>query len=283
MPVYDQGYRPYEGALRTRFLRWWPITRRCLFTVRKKPLAAVLIAGGILLLYEVILVYATGVTERGFSRIVNPWGYGDGIFYDLLTRETYFVVLLLMVSGAGQIAEDVRTGALQIYFSKPITHADYVLGKLGAVVLSGCLLTLLPGALLFLACAAFSPDWSFLTGNPWLPLRILAFSLLISIVLGSLVLAVSSLGRKGRVAAIVFGGAYFFSMVLGEVLPRILADSRYEIVHLGRCLGAAGSTIFTQGDFPAGSPALAWGILASLSLVSVLLLARKVKAVEVVR
>jgi len=292
MPVYDLGYRPYEGPRSGRWARWWPISRRCLRASLRWPFVVVLILGSFPLLIRLLFAYATGMAARPgrasgpgaeiLAGIVNPWGFGDGLFFELISYEIFWVVLLLVVAGAGQIAEDFRTGALQIYFAKPITQLDYVIGKLGTVVLAALMLTLAPSVLLFLGVAAFAPDWSFLAENPWLPLKVLGFSLLVATVLGSVVLALSSLGRRGRMVGITFAGGYFFSMVLGKVLPRIFRDPRWEAVHVGNCLDAAGRSLFAEGpavDAPAGA---AWVVLGILVVGSMLVFTRKVNAVEVV-
>jgi hypothetical protein len=181
---------------------------------------------------------------------------------------------------------------MQLYFSKPITQLDYVLGKLGSVVLAGLTLTLVPGLILFLTVCALAPDWAWLTGNPLLPLKIVAFSLLVSIVLGALVLGVSSLGKQGRLVALFFAGAYFFSMILGgAALPGMLRDRRWEVVHLGTSLDAAGLTFFAAARHPGrfefyepihASTGIAWLVVAGVTAVSLALLMRRVRAVEVV-
>jgi hypothetical protein len=282
MPVFDQGYRPYEGKLRSRVVRWWPITRRCLATTRKLPLVVALVVGVGPLAFKLVQAYITGMFGEGM-RIGNPWGFGDGLFFELISQEILFAVLLMMVVGSGQIAEDVRTGALQIYFAKPITHTDYVLGKLGTVVVASSLLTLAPALILLVTCFMFAPDTTFITGNPFLPLKILGFSLLVSFVLGALVLAISSLGKQGRMVAVTFAGCYFLTMVLGKAMPRIMRDARWEVVHIGNCLDAVGRSFFGAGPVVRAPTDLAWGILGALVFFSVLVLARRANAVEVVQ
>ena len=284
MPVFDQGYRVYEGPRKTRGFRWWPITRACFRASLRWPSFVVLVFGSFFLFYRIFMAYAAGTGAAVFPLpgLLTGWGFGDGLFYQLLSYEIFPVVLMLAVVGSGQIADDFRSGALQIYFSRPIGQFDYVIGKLGAVVLFASLLTVLPGLILLIACAAFAPDWSFITENPLLPLKVLAFSLVICTVLGSLVLAISSLGNRSRLVGLTFAGGYFLSMVLGKVLPQIFRDPRWEVVHLGRCLDAVGRSFFSKGDPVYAPPELAWGICASLTLLSVIILSRRVDAVEVV-
>jgi len=282
MPVFEQGYRPYEGPRTGGGPRSWPIAIGCLRTAIRWPFITLLVFGSIPLFFKLFQAYATGVDQGFLSKVVNEWGFGEGFFFEAISREIFFVVLLLVVAGSGQIAEDFRTGALQIYFSKPVTARDYVLGKLGTAVGAALFLTLAPGIILLVAVAAFAPDFSFLTENPWLPLKIVAFSLLVSVVLGSLVLAISSLSTRGRMAGLTFAGAYFFTLVLAKVLPKIFDDKRWEAVHIEKCLDAAGRSLFTDGPVLNVPPELAWGVCGGLTIVCLVVLYVRAAAVEVV-
>ena len=282
MPVFDQGYRPYEGKLKSRVFRWWPITRRCLGTVKKRPLIVALCVAAGPLLFHLVTVYGASLQAEKWNIKIQQ-GFGDGLFFQLLSSQIFCTVLVLLVVGSGQIAEDIRTGALQIYFARPITHADYVLGKMGTVLAAAGLTTLVPGLILLVGCMLFAPDWTFLRQNPWLPLKITGFALLISFVLSALVLAFSSLGRRGRMVAVTFAGTYVFTMVLGKALPRMLHDWRWEVVHIGNCLDAVGRTLFNAGVTPSAPAGIAGAILGGLFLAGVIVLARRVRAVEVGR
>ena len=176
------------------------------------PFFAVLVCAAIPFFEKVFQVYAAGLGTQMFPHLRLPWGITDGLFYDLISREIFFAVLMLLVTGAGQIADDLRSGALQIYFGKPIRQIDYVLGKFAATFASALFVTLVPALLLLAVCAAFAPDFTFLTGNPLLPLRILGFSGLVSLSLAALVLALSSVARNGRSVGLIFAGGYFLTM-----------------------------------------------------------------------
>jgi len=296
MPVYDLGYRAYEGRVRGRILRWWPIAWRCFRTSMRWPFYVATVIATIPLFVKLLQAYAIGLASdpsqltKVEARIVRAmqrglpetFGYGDQLFYSLISNEIFFAVLILWVVGAGQIAEDFRTGALQIYFAKPITQLDYILGKLGTAILAAWWLTLVPSVLLFLTVAAFAPDWTWLTGNPWLPMKILAFSTLVGLVLGSLVLAISSFARSGRMAGLTFFGLYMFSAVLGHVLPEIFDDRAFKAVHFESCLDAAGHAIFPGSPVPEVSVTTALLVLTGVVLASLLAFIRKVEAVEVV-
>jgi hypothetical protein len=281
MPVFDQGYRPYEGPRRGRVLRWWPISVACLRTVRKWPFVLALVAGAVPMIVKLSQAYMIG-NLAGLGPAERFGEFDDRFFFEAVSWETFLVVLLLWSAGAGQIAEDLRSGALQIYFGKPITQLDYVLGKLGTVVLAASLLTVVPGLVVLLGGIAFAPDSSFLTGNPLLPLEILAFALLVAVVLGTLALGVSSLARRGWIAGVALVGGYVFSIGLGKALPEILDDPRWQVVHLGNGLDAVGWWIFTGSTGTAAPLGAAGAVIGIVVLGSLLLLARRVRSAEVV-
>jgi ABC-2 type transport system permease protein len=297
MPIYDQGYRAYEGKVRSRLFRWWPIAWRCFRSSMRWPFTVVSVLGLLPLFWSLLQAYAIGIAsdetqltriEAGIVRIIQrtPMGesfeYGDGLFFGLLSNEVLWAVLLLWFVGAGQIAEDFRTGALQVYFAKPITQLDYILGKMCTVMLGAFWLTLLPGTVLLLGVVAFAPDWTILTENPWLPLKILGFATVVGTVFGSLVLAISSFARSGRMAGLTFFGLYIFTAVLGHVLPEIFNDPAWKAVYLKGCVDAIGHDIFPGSPLPEISPTTAWIVLGGIVLASLLVFVRKVEAVEVV-
>lgn len=286
MAIYERGYRGFEGSAGRRFLRWWPITIANLRTTKRGLLIVACIPGIIALIVKLTEAWFIGFVETGGGAMFDmdelPFHFDDGFFFQTVSWQSLWVIPLLLVVGSGQIAEDFRTGALQLYFSKPITQRDYVMGKLGAVLLASFLLTLVPGILVLLSAAAFAPDWTWLSDNPWLPAKTLGFGLLASLVLGGLVLGLSSLGQRGWLVGLLFAGAYLFTSTVGQVLPRILEDQRWEVVHLGRCIDIAGGSLFTAGPSFDGSPLAAWIILGGIFVGSLLLLVRKVRTVEVV-
>jgi hypothetical protein len=250
--------------------------------VRKWPFIVVLIAGAFPLIIQIVMVYAAGASREMFPEFELPFGFSDALFFTLISWEIFFVVLLMLVVGSGQIAEDVRTGALQLYFSKPITQLDYVLGQ----ARDGRPRRFLPHARAERGAAdrdrGVRPGLGLPHRDPLLPLKILGFSAVVSIVLGALVLGISSLGNRGRIVGIVFAGAYFLTMILGAILPEVLRDKRWEVVHLGNCLDAAGGSLFRNGVETEAPPEIAWIVLAGVVLLSLALLARRVRAAEVV-
>jgi len=96
------------------------------------------------------------------------------------------------------ITRDRAGNALTIYLSRPLTTADYLIGKLGTIV--GIILILWTGPLLFgwLLSMAFAPGSDFLVYSFSPLLRALAFNLIGLVALATIALGVSSLGKTSR-------------------------------------------------------------------------------------
>ena len=115
---------------------------------------------------RVILYFPTSIGRN------LPFGRIDAKFFeDFLTQQMFFVFVIAIYAGAGLIANDLKANALQIYFSKPITRHDYLLGKLGVLIFFLALPTLVPGLLLFLMAGLFQSTSSFLEENYWVAAR----------------------------------------------------------------------------------------------------------------
>lgn len=280
MPVYDQSYRSHEAREPLRQVRFWPIVREGLrLLLGRKALLFLGMLAWLPLVARVIQVYV--VTRFPEAGQVLPV---DGrLFGEFLNQQLGFVLLLVIFSGAGLIAEDLRNGAIVVYLSRPLTRRDYVLGKLGILLAVGLAVTLVPGALLYVAAVGLAPD-SFLEARLiWVAPAVLLQSLLMCLVFGLLMLALSSLSRSARVA-----GLGFAALVLGLELVVVIVQASFDapaagLLSLLKDVQLIGEALFGIRQltglvaWPAASLALAAAAAASL-----LVIRARVRAVEVV-
>src|SRR6187551_113830 len=197
MPIYEQTYRRYEARAPLRTVRFWPITREALRLIlaRRAFLGLLLVAWG-QFLFRVIQVYVvTRLPEAG--RVLPIDGRMFGQF---LAIQTLFTLLLSIFGGAGLIANDLRTGAILVYLSRPLTRRDYILGKLGVLMALNLAATLLPGLLLYAVALSLAPAQFATMELAWLGPAIVLQSLVISLVTSLVALAVSALSKSARVA-----------------------------------------------------------------------------------
>src|SRR4029077_1223776 len=190
MPIYEQTYRRYEARAPLRTVRFWPITREALRLIlaRRAFLGLLLVAWG-QFLFRVIQVYVvTRLPEAG--RVLPIDGRMFGQF---LAIQTLFTLLLSIFGGAGLIANDLRTGAILVYLSRPLTRRDYVLGKLGVLLALNLSVTLLPGLLLYGIAVALLPQQMLKADVAWVGPAVVAYGLLLSLTVSLVALALSAL------------------------------------------------------------------------------------------
>ena len=112
------------------------------------------------------------------------------------------------------ITRDRATNALTVYLSRPLTSADYLLGKLGMIV--GVLATMWTGPLLlgWLLSVAFAPDRDFIIHSFQPLLRALLFHGIALVTLATIALGVSAISRTSRNTIVLWIGLW---LILGAV------------------------------------------------------------------
>jgi ABC-2 type transport system permease protein len=280
MPIYDQGYRKYEARGPLRKARFWPITREALRLILAKRAFLGLIAVSFLpFVVRVIQVYiVTRFPEAGRVLPVDGRMFGE-----FLNQQIGFTILLSIFGASGLIANDLRTGAILVYLSRPLTRRDYVIGKLGVPMALNLAATLVPGLLLYVVALTLAPEqfakWALL----WIAPAVVLHSLVISLVVSLLVLAVSALSRSTRVA-----GLAFFGLVIGLEVVRGILQFPFEreeamLLSLQADLKALGKACFGLVD---RSLPLSWPwpalVLVLVALGCLLVLRKRVRAVEII-
>jgi hypothetical protein len=136
----------------------------------------------------------------------------SGLFTAVFWAHSYvglgLSLLALTVVVPRLVARDRGSNALTIYLARPLTSADYLLGKLGIIV--GILLLTWTGPLLlgWLLSVAFAPGHDFLVYSFAPLLRALLFNGLGLAVLAAVALGVSSLGRTTRNTILLWIGLW---------------------------------------------------------------------------
>lgn len=280
MPIYDQGYRRYEARSPLRKARFWPITREALRLVLSKRAFLGLIAGAFIpFVVRVVQIYVvTRFPEAG--RILPVDGR---LFGDFLNQQVGFTILLSIFGASGLVANDLRTGAILAYLSRPLTRRDYVLGKLLVPLALNLAVTLVPGLLLYGAGLSLAPELYLKWELAWIAPAIVVHGLAISLVVSLLTLAISSLSRSARVA-----GLGLFGLIVGLEMVRLVLQQGFRqryamLLSVQTDLRALGVALFGLSD---RQVTVAWGwaalVLVALSLACLAILRSRVRAVEIV-
>jgi hypothetical protein len=280
MPIYDQGYRRYEARQPLRQVRFWPITREALrLILARRAFLGLLAASFLPFLVRVGHIYV--VTRFPQAEQVLPV---DGrLFGQFLNTQIWFTLLLSIFGASGLIANDLRTGAILVYLSRPLTWRDYVLGKVGVPLALNLGVTLVAGLALYLVALTLAPKQFLKWDLVWIGPAVVLQSLIVSLFVSLLVLAVSALSRSGRVAGLGFVGLVFGLEMVRLILQQGFGLPAAALLSLKADLQSLGVALFGLDD-----PGLSvhWAgpaiVLLLVSLGCLAILRARVRAVEIV-
>jgi hypothetical protein len=226
--IYDQAYRPFKGELASPRSRFLIIAGNTLRQAWKSKWfkRIIWLSFGPLVVFSVLVVVASrfsALAGRPFDVWIPFWGF-----------QTFFSMLVVFFIGRGAVGEDLRTGAMTVYFSRPVSFMQYLGGKWLAVSVVAVSLKKLPGIVLSIFRWLAEPNAGLLDFLGWLGSLVLLSGLL-ALSMGWVILAVSALSGRARTAGIVWVILFFVSFGIGEGLYN--ATGIYELNAVG--FGAA--------------------------------------------
>jgi ABC-type transport system involved in multi-copper enzyme maturation permease subunit len=186
-------------------------------------------------------------------------------------------------SGAGLISDDLRSNALQLYFSRPISRRDYLLGKASVLVFFLSLLTLIPGIVFILMKLLFAGNLNFLFRYPLLPLSIIAYSMLLTGFFVFYTLLLSAASKNRRYVTILIFGLFFFSNILHRIFTGIFHSEFFSLLSIPANLNQIAAVLFGRKPPYDVSWLLSAAVISAWCLLSALVLTRRVRGVEVVK
>jgi hypothetical protein len=276
MPVYELGYRHWEGERTPPALRWMSISRAGIsLAFRSKILRRLVFIAWAPLLYFGPFFFGVGyVTDSKLSlreraewtpmlrgilgrEIANrvqhepeslrPLVWSVAFHRFIALPQGLVMILLVAIAGAPLIARDVESKAFLVYFSKPITRGEYLLGKAGTVLFFIFLVTLFPALVLYAVSIAVSPSVRAI-GDTWTIVpRIVASAGVAAIPSTCLILFLSSLARESRYVA--FGWIAIWALgeaayLILRTLPALQGSAWVALVSPWECVNAVTGAVF---------------------------------------
>ncbi len=283
MPIYDQSYHHWEGQLKINPKTWLVIAKNGIQLVWRRWMIILVIIALIPFLVraaQIYLITGLGFEMMNLGQVAQELEINTKFFLKFLHDQTFFIILIVMLSGSSIIARDKQFNALQIYFSKPVFQLDYIFGKLCIIGFFISLVSLFPALLLFLIKIMLEENFNFLTQNYWIPFSITGYWIMITLVFGGLILALSSLGRGARFAGIGF----FTIIVITDIIKNMISGIKtLGAVSITSDLRQVGDAMFGQEPTYQFSTLAALFALALIILFSYLTLKMKIKGTEVVQ
>ncbi len=285
MAVYERTWRRYDGPVTRLSRRPLVITRFALADVfGSRAFTGFYVLSFLPSLVGLALVYLShnaGLIQSLGLDVELVDAVTMAFFRILFVWQAVPAFVVAVIVAPGLIAPDLSDNALPLYLGRPVSRAGYVLGKMGVLAVLLSPVTWIAGLSVFgLQAVLEGGGWGW--QHRFIGLAYLLGHLVWMVVISLLTLAISTLVRhktaaRGALFGIVFVlGAFaeLVSAVTGSALGQLL-DPVESIVHVVLHLFDAAAP---------GAPPVAgsWLTLVAVSVLSVWILARKLRPHEVV-
>lgn len=278
MPIYRDRYRRRDTGIDFRGRSWVVIAAYGLRTlVRRRAFLGLMILAWIPAVVRAVVMYAAANVPQASFLNVTPQ-----TFRDFLAQQELFVFFITVYAGSGLIADDIRSNALQLYLSRPITRLQYAAGKFAVLAVALSLVTLVPALLLLIVQVLFAGNLAFVRGHLFLIPAIVAFSIAEILVTAFTMLALSSLSKSRWFVAVMFAGLGFFTQALFAATRIATGGTAFSWIAVFGNLMQVGDVMFRLTPRFSTPPPVSIAALACLIAASMLVLSRRIRAIEVV-
>lgn len=291
MAVYKRTYKAYRGPLTPAWSRFAVLTRYGFSTLFESRfftaytvLCLVPFLCGLVFIYVVHSSSVQALLNIRFGQtplINNYW------FMAFLGIEAWMGFVLTAWGAPGMISKDFANHSIQLYLSRPLSRAEYLVGKVS--VLAGLLscTTWIPALILFFVQASLQGHgWGW--DNLWIAKAIVVAALLGIAIVSLLSMALAVWVRWRIAATALMFGTFFMLPAFGEVFNAVLRTQWGKLINITYVMLAVWANLF---HVPKGQgPGLdlvplwsAWASLLALCAICLWLLNRRLKAREVER
>src|ERR1700730_4962868 len=285
MAIYRRNYKPYSGTLtpgRSRCFVLFRVSRRTLF--RSKFLTAFFVICFIYPLVCLLLIYlvhnATFLAEIGVSN--QLLSIDNEFFFRFVSVQGVFAFLLTAFTGPGLISPDLSNGALPLYFCRPFSRAEYVLGKSSVLAILLSQITWIPGLILFAIQASLAgASWTW--DHLWIAGSLVLSSLIWIAILSLLAMAFSAWVKWRIVAGALLLATMFFGAGFAEAVNAVLQTQSGHFFNVAFLMTTVWNALFRVDTVHPIPVMQAWIALLVYCAICLALLMRKVRAYEVVR
>jgi ABC-type transport system involved in multi-copper enzyme maturation permease subunit len=286
MAVYKRSYQGYSGALTPASSRFLILARYSHARLMRSKFVVIFLA--VCMFYPLAcLVYIYASHNPTFvARLAIPGGRLPPIdgrfFYFFCDVQGALAYLLTAFVSPGLITSDIANGALPLFFCRPFSRREYVAAKMSLLLSLLSLFTWIPGLVLFAIESSLS-GWTWMQTHLWIATAIF-LGLVVWIVAVSLIgLALSAWVKWKIVAGALVLGVFFAGAGFGAAINEVMRTNTGTVIDLTQVMHTIWSHLFRYDsgiDMPLSS---AWGALGVTCALGLWLLARRIRAFEVVK
>jgi len=171
---------------------------------------------------------------------------------------------------------------MPLYFCRPLSRTEYVLGKMAVLVYLLSIITWIPALILFILQSSLA-GWEWTRDNLWIAGAVFVAPLISIAILTLIAMAVSAWIKWRAAAGAAILGIFFLGAGFGAAINAVMRTHYGSLISLSQVLNTVWAGLFRQNLSSGLEPLDAWNALAVASLLCLWLLFKKVRAFEVVK
>lgn len=287
MAVYDRRYRGYDGPITPLNARWMVLPRFAWAQVFKSRL----FAGFFTMCFAWPIAAALWIyLHHNLAALANVGLDGitlapvNATFFAAFmgTQCFFFGGLMTLIVGPGLVSPDLANGALPLYLSRPISRTGYAVGKMTTLAVLVSLITWVPGLFLFFL-QSWLEGWAWFSANARVGVAIVLGAGIWIGTISLLSLAASAVARRKVIAQTFLLGVIIFGTIAGQAVNQMFDTKLGFVFALPELMHTIWESLF-QVPLAAQLPSsVAWVALFAICAASIAILARKLRAFEVVK
>src|ERR1700731_3181108 len=263
MAVYRRSYASYSGALTpawSRCLVLFRYSRRNLFRSKFQTGFFVLcFFYPLLCLIAIYLAHNLSFLER-YSSSNQLLTIDNKFFFVFITVQGVLAFLLTAFVGPSLISPDLANGALPLYFCRPFSRAEYVLGKSSVLAILLSQITWVPGLILFIMQASLAgAGWTW--NHLWIAGSLMLSSLLWIAILSLLAMALSAWVKWRIVAGALLLAIMFFGGGFAQAVNAVLQTESGNFFNVAYLMTTVWNALFRVDSVHPIPVVQAWGAL----------------------
>ena len=286
MAIYRRSYASYSGALTpawSRCLVLFRYSRQNLFRSKfQTGLFVLCFFFPVACLFAIYLAHNLSFLETFGATGVRFAIIDSKFFFYFVNVQGVLAFLLTAFTGPGLISPDVANGALPLYFCRPFSRAEYVLGKSSVLAILLSQITWIPGLVLFTVQAALAGRaWTW--DHLWIAGSIVLSFLVWIAFLSLLAMALSAWVKWKIVAGALLLAVFFFGAGFAQAVNNVMRTDLGHFINIVYLMATVWTSLFGIDADRSMPVSQAWIALLAYCAICLVLLVRKVRAYEVIK
>ena len=286
MAVYKRSYKGYSGALTPTWSRFLILPRYSYSRLfQSKFLIFFLMSCFFFPIGCAAFIYLSHNLSflRSFRiQAGNLLDIDSKFFLVYCNIQGAMAYLLTAFVGPSLVAPDLANNSLPLYFCRPFSRTEYVVGKMSVLVFLLSIITWIPGLALFAINGSLA-GWEWTRANLWMAWGIFLGLGLWVLILSLIALAMSAwvkwkIAAGGLILAVFFAGAGF-----GAAINGVMRTSYGTLIDLAQVMYRLWSGLLRYDARMGITESEAWLSIAGACAICLWMLMKRVRAFEVVK